>query len=84
VPFSDRVASKNEIAFARLADKIPHIVLSKTLDKKTLFQDVKKRRSLKLPRSKAVEITKGHVDLQHKAILKTIGGQDLEKPTTIA
>ena len=25
--------SKNEIAYARLADKTPHIVLSKTLDK---------------------------------------------------
>lgn len=33
LPFSGRVASKNEITFARLADKTPHIVLSKTLDK---------------------------------------------------
>jgi dihydrofolate reductase len=33
LPFSGRVASKNEIAYARLADKTPHIVLSKTLDK---------------------------------------------------
>jgi dihydrofolate reductase len=33
LPFSGRTASKNEIAYARLADKTPHIVLSKTLDK---------------------------------------------------
>ncbi|HWS19506.1 MAG TPA: dihydrofolate reductase family protein, partial [Nitrososphaera sp.] len=32
LPFSGKVASKNEIAYARLADKTPHIVLSKTLD----------------------------------------------------
>jgi dihydrofolate reductase len=33
LPFSGRIASENEIAYARLADKTPHIVLSKTLDK---------------------------------------------------
>jgi dihydrofolate reductase len=33
LPFSGRSASKNEIVYARLADKTPHIVLSKTLDK---------------------------------------------------
>ena len=33
LPLSGRVASKNEIAYARLADKIPHFVLSSTLDK---------------------------------------------------
>ncbi len=33
LPFSGMVASKNEIAYARLADKTPHIVLSTTLDK---------------------------------------------------
>ncbi len=33
LPFSGRVASKNEIAYAHRADKISHIVLSRTLDK---------------------------------------------------
>jgi dihydrofolate reductase len=33
LPYSGRVASKNEIAYARLADKTPHIVLSTILDK---------------------------------------------------
>jgi dihydrofolate reductase len=33
LPFSGRVASKNEIAYARLADSRHHIVLSRTLDK---------------------------------------------------
>ena len=33
LPFSGRPATKNEIAYARLADKTPHIVISRTLDK---------------------------------------------------
>jgi dihydrofolate reductase len=33
LPFSGRVASKNEITYARLADSRHHIVLSSTLDK---------------------------------------------------
>jgi dihydrofolate reductase len=33
LPFSGRAASKNEIAYARLAESIDHIVLSCTLDK---------------------------------------------------
>jgi dihydrofolate reductase len=33
LPFSGRAASKNEIAYARLAESIDHIVLSSTLDK---------------------------------------------------
>jgi dihydrofolate reductase len=33
LPFSDIVASKNEIAYARLADSRQHIVLSSSLDK---------------------------------------------------
>jgi len=33
LPFSGRTPSKNEIAYARYADRTPHIVLSKTLDK---------------------------------------------------
>jgi dihydrofolate reductase len=33
LPFSGRVASKNEIVYARLAESMDHIVLSSTLDK---------------------------------------------------
>src|SRR6266700_2456209 len=32
LPLSGKPATKNEIAYARWADKTPHIVLSKTLD----------------------------------------------------
>jgi dihydrofolate reductase len=52
LPFSGRTASRNEIAYARLADKTPHIVLSRTLDKvawKTtrIVRDVEEIRKLK-------------------------------------
>jgi dihydrofolate reductase len=33
LPFTGKVASKGEIDYAHFADKTPHIVLSKTLDK---------------------------------------------------
>ncbi len=33
LPLSGKIATKNEIAYAHWADRIPHIVLSKTLDK---------------------------------------------------
>jgi len=33
LPFTGKVASKGEITYARFADKTPHIVLSRTLDK---------------------------------------------------
>ena len=33
LPFTGRVATKNEIAYARFADKTPHLVLSRTLEK---------------------------------------------------
>jgi dihydrofolate reductase len=52
LPLSGRPATKNEIEYARLADKTPHIVLSKTLDQvawKTtrIVQDMKEIRRLK-------------------------------------
>lgn len=52
LPFSGRSATKNEIAYARLADKTPHIVISRTLDKvvwKTtrIVRDVEELRRLK-------------------------------------
>ncbi|MDQ3565024.1 MAG: dihydrofolate reductase family protein [Pseudomonadota bacterium] len=51
-PFTGKVASKDEIDYARFADKTPHIVLSKTLDKvnwKTtrIVRDVAEIRNLK-------------------------------------
>ena len=33
LPLSGKTATKNEVAFAHWADKIPHVVLSKTVDK---------------------------------------------------
>ena len=33
LPFERQTATKNEIAYARWADKTPHVVVSKTLDK---------------------------------------------------
>jgi dihydrofolate reductase len=52
LPFTGKVASKGEIAYARFADKTPHIVLSKTLDKVAwkstrIVRDVEKIRSMK-------------------------------------
>ncbi|MGH7263396.1 MAG: dihydrofolate reductase family protein [Candidatus Rokuibacteriota bacterium] len=52
LPFTGKVASKGEIAYARFADKTPHVVLSKTLDKvawKTtrVVRDVEEVRSMK-------------------------------------
>jgi dihydrofolate reductase len=52
LPFSGRVASKNEIEYAHLADKTPHIVLSKTLDQVAwettrIVRDVEEIRKLK-------------------------------------
>ncbi len=52
LPFTGRVASKGEIAYAHFADKTPHIVLSRTLDKvawKTtrIVRDVEEIRRMK-------------------------------------
>jgi dihydrofolate reductase len=52
LPFTGKVASKGEIAYAHFADKTPHIVLSKSLDKvawKTtqIVRDVEDIRNLK-------------------------------------
>jgi dihydrofolate reductase len=52
LPLSGRSATKNEITYARWADKTPHIVLSRTLDKvqwKTtrIVRDVEEIRELK-------------------------------------
>jgi dihydrofolate reductase len=52
LPLSGRPATKNEITYARWADKTPHVVLSRTLDKvewKTtrIVRDVEEIRKLK-------------------------------------
>src|SRR5262245_22998553 len=52
-PFEDRVPTKNEVAYARLAAKTPHIVLSKTLKSVSwppaaqIIRDVAELRTLK-------------------------------------
>jgi len=52
LPFSGGIASKNEIEYARHADKTPHIVLSRTLDKVAwkvtrIVQDAEEIRKMK-------------------------------------
>lgn len=64
LPFSGRVASKNEIAYARLADKTPHIVISRTLDNvswKTtqIVRDVEEIRRLKQQPGKDIHAVGG-------------------------
>ena len=64
LPFSGKTASKNEIAYARLADKTPHIVVSRTLDKvawKTtrIVRDVEEIRTLKQQPGKDMHVIGG-------------------------
>jgi dihydrofolate reductase len=64
LPFSGRTATRNEIAYARLADKTPHIVLSKTLDQvawKTtrIVRDVEEIRKLKQQPGKDMHVVGG-------------------------
>jgi dihydrofolate reductase len=64
LPFSGGAATKNEIAYARLADKIPHLVLSKTLDKvewKTtrIIRGVEEIRKLKQQPGKDIHVVGG-------------------------
>jgi dihydrofolate reductase len=64
LPFSGKVATKNEIAYARLADKTPHIVVSTTLDKvawKTtrIVRDVEEIRKLKQQPGKDMHVVGG-------------------------
>jgi hypothetical protein len=55
LPLSGRPATKNEIAYARWADKTPHIVVSKTL------KEVKWKttRIVRLGRNSKIEATVG-------------------------
>lgn len=64
LPLSGKTATKNEIAYARWADKIPHFVLSKTLDKvawKTtrIVRDVEEIRKIKQQPGKDVYVVGG-------------------------
>jgi dihydrofolate reductase len=64
LPFSGRTATRNEIAYARLADKTPHIVLSRTLDNvawKTtrIVRDVEEIRRLKQQPGKDIHAVGG-------------------------
>ena len=63
-PFQERVPSKSEIAYARLAAKTPHIVLSKTLKNVSwpaaqIIRDVAELRTLKAPRGKNLYVVGG-------------------------
>jgi dihydrofolate reductase len=64
LPFSGRIASKNEIAYARLADKTPHVVVSRALDKvawKTtrIVRDVEEIRRMKQQPGKDMQVVGG-------------------------
>jgi dihydrofolate reductase len=64
LPLTERAATKNEIAYARWADKTPHIVLSRTLDKvawKTarIARDVEEIRKLKQQPGKDMQVVGG-------------------------
>ena len=64
LPFSGRAASPNEIAYARLADRMPHLVVSTTLDtvawKKTrIVRDVDEIRRLKEQPGKDMHVAGG-------------------------
>ena len=64
LPLTERAATKNEIAYARWADKTPHVVLSRTLDKvawKTarIARDVEEIRKLKQQPGKDMQVVGG-------------------------
>jgi dihydrofolate reductase len=64
LPFSGKAPTKNEIAYARWADKTPHIVLSRTLDKvawKTtrIVRDVEEIRKIKPQPGKDIYVVGG-------------------------
>jgi dihydrofolate reductase len=64
LPFSGRAATKNEIAYARLADKTPHFVVSRTLDNvawKTtrIIRDVEEIRNMKWQPGKDMHVVGG-------------------------
>ena len=63
-PLSEKPATKNEIAYARWADKTPHVVVSKTLDKVAwkatrIVRDLEEIRKLKQQPGKDMHIVGG-------------------------
>jgi len=63
-PLSEKPATKNEIAYARWADKTPHVVVSKTLDKVAwkatrIARDVEEIRKLKQQPGKDMHVVGG-------------------------
>ena len=70
LPFGGGAATKNEIAYARLADKTPHIVLSRTLDKvewkaSRIVRDVEEIRILKKQPGKDIHVVGGATLVSH-------------------
>jgi dihydrofolate reductase len=64
LPSSGRIPSKNEIAYARLADKTPHLVLSRTLDQVAwqttrIVRDAEEIRKLKQQAGKDMQVVGG-------------------------
>jgi hypothetical protein len=65
LPFTGKVASMGEIAYARFADKTPQIVLSKTLGG-----------GVPAPFGPAVSVSRRHVRLITESQLKPAGGKN--------
>ena len=64
LPLSEKPATKNEIAYARWADKTPHVVVSKTLDKVAwkatrIVRDLEEIRKLKQQPGKDMHVVGG-------------------------
>jgi dihydrofolate reductase len=64
LPFTGKVATEGEIAYARFAERTPHIVLSKTLDKVTwkntrIVRDVEEIRRMKQQPGKDMHVVGG-------------------------
>ena len=69
-PFQDRIPSKSEVAYARLAAKTPHIVLSTTLESvswptATIIRDVAALRTLKSQPGKNMYVVGGATLVAH-------------------
>ena len=64
MPLSGKPATKNEIAYAQWADKTPHLVVSKTLDKvkwqtSRIVRDIEEIRKLKQQPGKNMHVVGG-------------------------
>ena len=64
LPFTGKVASQGEIAYAHFAERTPHVVLSKTLDKVTwkntrIIRDIEEIRRMKQQPGKDMHVVGG-------------------------